>query len=164
MTNAFDLRSSLSVAASAAQEFGATDRQIDMIVALARGANDFRIPSGGRLTKAEASHIIDAMVAAGAIADYNKSDEELDAEDAFRGKVEAAAADRKAAKKHEAVTKAFRETQKLDAAKAKATGTRVRHAKFGEGDVIAEDDVSMTVLFGGQKKPLKMMRSFLTII
>lgn len=56
-----ELRSQLRVAAQAAQQFGATASQIDYIVALAVRANDFNVLAGGRLTKGEASRIIDVM-------------------------------------------------------------------------------------------------------
>lgn len=56
-----DLRSQLRVAAQAAQQFGASNAQIDFIVALAIKNNDFNVLSGGRLSNAEASRIIDQM-------------------------------------------------------------------------------------------------------
>lgn len=55
------LRAALNVAAMAAQQYGATQAQINYIVSLAVAQNDFNILSGGRLTKSEASRIIDAM-------------------------------------------------------------------------------------------------------
>lgn len=55
------LRSDLRVAAQACQQFGATTSQIDYIVSLATKNNDFNVLSGGRLTKVEASRIIDVM-------------------------------------------------------------------------------------------------------
>lgn len=58
---AADLRDMLQVAATASYTDGATSKQIDYIIALARKNGDFNVFSGGRLTKAEASHIIDAM-------------------------------------------------------------------------------------------------------
>jgi|GEM_PF-4841708 len=58
-----DLRGALSSASRAAQQFGATKAQIDFIVSLAIKNNDFNVLSGGRLTKTDASHIIDAMKA-----------------------------------------------------------------------------------------------------
>lgn len=61
ITTADELRSELRVAAQAAQEFGATQAQIDFIVSLAVKANDFNVFSGGRLSKVEASRIIDNM-------------------------------------------------------------------------------------------------------
>lgn len=56
-----DLRTELNVASRAAMQYGATTAQINYIVSLAIKNNDFRVLSGGRLTKAEASHIIDIM-------------------------------------------------------------------------------------------------------
>lgn len=56
-----ELRSSLNVAARSAQQYGATESQIDFIVTLAIKNNDYNVLSGGRLTKADASHIIDVM-------------------------------------------------------------------------------------------------------
>lgn len=55
------LRAALVSASVAAGQFGASDAQIDYIVRLATEQNDFNILSGGRLTKAEASRIIDNM-------------------------------------------------------------------------------------------------------
>ncbi|RUM99016.1 hypothetical protein EET67_05085 [Pseudaminobacter arsenicus] len=57
------LRAELNVAARTAQQFGATQQQIDYIVSMAVAQNDFNILSGGRLTKAEASRIIEEMEA-----------------------------------------------------------------------------------------------------
>lgn len=59
--NADELRSELRVAAQAAQQFGATPAQIDYIVALATKNGNFNVFSGGRLSKTEASRIIDVM-------------------------------------------------------------------------------------------------------
>lgn len=59
--NADELRSELRVAAQAAQQFGATPAQIDHIVALATKNGKFNVLSGGRLSKTEASRIIDVM-------------------------------------------------------------------------------------------------------
>lgn len=56
-----DLRSQLNVASRAAYLEGATAAQVNFIVALAVKNNDFNILSGGRLTKGEASRIIDNM-------------------------------------------------------------------------------------------------------
>lgn len=58
---AAELRSELTVAARTAQQFGATPAQINYIVALATARNDFNVLSGGRLTKTDASRIIDSM-------------------------------------------------------------------------------------------------------
>lgn len=58
-----DLRAQLAVAARSAQQFGATDAQINFIVSLATKADRFDVLSGGRLTKADASRIIDSMKA-----------------------------------------------------------------------------------------------------
>lgn len=60
-SDADELRSQLRVASQAAQQFGATASQIDFIVALAIKNNDFNVLSGGRLSKTEASRIIDQM-------------------------------------------------------------------------------------------------------
>ena len=61
-SNAADeLRGDLRVAARAAQQFGATEAQINYIVSLATAKGDFNVLSSGRLTKAEASRIIDSM-------------------------------------------------------------------------------------------------------
>lgn len=57
-----DLRASLNSAARAAYLDGATDKQINLIVRLAVQKNDFNVFSGGRLTKSEASRIIDHMM------------------------------------------------------------------------------------------------------
>ena len=56
-----DLRTALKVASRAAMEYGATQAQINFIVSLAIKNNDFNVLSGGRLTKGEASRIIDEM-------------------------------------------------------------------------------------------------------
>jgi hypothetical protein len=56
-----ELRSELRVAARTAQQFGATEAQINYIVSLATKTGNFNVLSGGRLTKADASHIINAM-------------------------------------------------------------------------------------------------------
>lgn len=57
-----DLRAELNIAARAMQEHGATKAQIDYIVALAVKKNDFNVlGSAGRLSRAEASRIIDTM-------------------------------------------------------------------------------------------------------
>jgi hypothetical protein len=56
-----NLRSSLNCAARTAYTNGATEKQVNFIVALAVKLNDFNILSGGRLTKFEASQIIDTM-------------------------------------------------------------------------------------------------------
>lgn len=58
---AAELRAQLHVAARQAQQFGATEKQINFIVALAIRKGDFNVLSGGLLTKAEASRIIDDM-------------------------------------------------------------------------------------------------------
>ena len=56
------LRTELRVAARSAMQFGASDAQINFIVSLAVKNNDFNILGGaGRLTKREASAIIDTM-------------------------------------------------------------------------------------------------------
>jgi len=164
MTNAFELRTSLKVAAGAAYLDGATDRQIDMIVALARGSNNFNVLSGGRLTKGEASRIIDDMIAQGAVADWNKSDEELDAEDEAFRQIEDRRAYLKATKAQKKMEKAARDAQRLEEARASADGRKVRHPKFGEGEVIAENETTVTAIFAGQKKPLKLVKSFVQFI
>ena len=57
-----DLRAALKVASRAAMEYGATQAQINFIVSLAIKNNDFNVlGSAGRLTKGEASRIIDEM-------------------------------------------------------------------------------------------------------
>lgn len=58
-----DLRARLNSASRAAYLDGATDKQIDLIVKLAIEADDYNVLSGGRLTKRDASRIIDAMKA-----------------------------------------------------------------------------------------------------
>lgn len=57
-----DLRASLNSASRAAYLDGATDKQINLIVKLAVEHDDYNILSGGRLTKGEASRIIDHMI------------------------------------------------------------------------------------------------------
>lgn len=63
MTEAAEtLRTELRVAARSAMQFGASEAQINFIVALAVKNNDFNVLGGsGRLTKREASNIIDVM-------------------------------------------------------------------------------------------------------
>jgi ferritin len=56
-----DLRAELNVASRAAMQYGATPSQINYIVSLATKNNDFRVMSGGCLSKTEASRIIDVM-------------------------------------------------------------------------------------------------------
>jgi len=56
-----DLEAQLYVASRVAYLNGATDKQIALIVKLAIEQNDFNILSGSRLTKFEASRIIDMM-------------------------------------------------------------------------------------------------------
>lgn len=56
-----ELRTSLKIASRAAMQYGATDAQINFIVSLAVKNNDFNILAGGKLTKREASRIIDEM-------------------------------------------------------------------------------------------------------
>lgn len=56
-----DLLADLRCAASAAYTYGATDAQISLIMKLAIQNNDFFRLSGGRLTKADASNIIDSF-------------------------------------------------------------------------------------------------------
>lgn len=51
-----------------------------------------------------------------------------------------------------------------DLAKAGAEARRVRHVKFGEGVVVGEDAKAVTVLFAGQKKPLRMVPAMLETI
>lgn len=168
MTNAFELRTSLKVAASTAQEFGATGRQIDMIVALARGANDFNILSGGRLTKGDASRIIDDMIAHGAEPDWTKSEEELDAEDNAAASVERTIAYKTATKAQKKANKARIEQEAMKAAQG---GRRVRHPKFGEGSVVSEakfpmpnGDFIVTIAFDGQKKPTKVAKNVIQFL
>lgn len=56
------LRSELRTAARSAMRFGASEAQINFIVSLAVKNNDFNVLGGaGRLTKREASNIIDVM-------------------------------------------------------------------------------------------------------
>lgn len=55
------LRAQLEVAARAAYHDGATASQINYIVSLASKKGDYNILSGGRLTRHEASRIIDVM-------------------------------------------------------------------------------------------------------
>lgn len=55
-----DLRASLVTASIAAGQYGASEAQINYIVALAEKTGDFS-PVDGRLTKSEASNIIDQM-------------------------------------------------------------------------------------------------------
>lgn len=56
-----NLRADLVTASVAAGQFGASDTQINYIASLAEKSGDFNILAGGRLTKAEASTIIDSM-------------------------------------------------------------------------------------------------------
>lgn len=55
------LRTSLVSASIAAGQYGASDTQINYIIALAEKIGDFNVLSGGRLTKREASIIINSM-------------------------------------------------------------------------------------------------------
>lgn len=55
------LRASLVTASIAAGQFGASEAQINYIIALAEKFGDFTSLGSGRLTKAEASRIIDSM-------------------------------------------------------------------------------------------------------
>lgn len=57
-----ELREELNVAASTAMGYGATTAQIDQIVYLAEKSGDYNILAGGRLTKREASNIIETMM------------------------------------------------------------------------------------------------------
>lgn len=61
-----NLRAELVSASVAAGQYGATEAQINYIVALSEKSGDFNILSGGRLTKQEASRIIDQMKREGA--------------------------------------------------------------------------------------------------
>ncbi|MCW5711287.1 hypothetical protein [Shinella sp.] len=156
---AIELRDMLRVASKAAYLDGATDEQINTIVALARGSSDYNVGNIGRLTEAEAARIIDQMFAAGADPDFRKSHDELDAEREHAERAAKAAAARKVVKKQDKEAKAARE--EAQAAKDRTTeGRRVAHVKFGEGTVIAEDEKSLTVMFDGQKKALRMGRGF----
>lgn len=58
---AADLRAELTTAAAAAGQFGASQAQINYIVSLAEKSGDFTGLGYGRLTKAQASRIIDTM-------------------------------------------------------------------------------------------------------
>lgn len=51
-----------------------------------------------------------------------------------------------------------------DLAKAGPVARRVRHAKFGEGTVTIESGEAVTVLFDNQKKPVRIVASFLQTI
>jgi hypothetical protein len=164
MTNAFEYRAALKVAASAAMQWGASDRQIDMLVAISRATNDYSDISGGRLTRMEATRIINDALQAGVVPDYNETDEELDAADAQAAQVEARIAEKKIAKAQKEAAKEFRDAQKLDAARSTADGRKIRHIKYGLGDVIAEDDISVTAIFAGQKKPTKLAKSFVEFV
>lgn len=58
--------------------------------------------------------------------------------------------------------KARRETNQAnsnayDLKKAGPEARRVRHAKFGEGTVVATTETAVTVLFDSQKKPLRLV-------
>lgn len=169
---ATELRTTLRLAAGTARlanasdagRAPATDRQIDMIVALARGSNNYDVGVDARLTSRDASRIITSMMDAGAEPDHNVTEEELDDQDAAEAEAKAAAVSRKAAKKQREADKARRDAVALEAARAAATGQRVRHAKFGEGDVIAFDAATVTAIFAGQRKPLKLGRSFVEFI
>lgn len=163
-TNAYELRTDLNVAARAAYTNGATTAQIDMIVALARGADDFNVLSGSHLTKREASRIIDQMVSEGVEADWTASTDELEAQITDHRAASAQAAARKAKKAQQKAEKAERQAADLAAA-VEAAGDearRVSHVKFGLGTVLSEDDKAVTVLFDSQKKPLRMAPDFLT--
>lgn len=158
---AFELRIALGVAARAACLDGATDEQINTIVALARGSNDYNIIAGGRLTRGEAARIIDHMFDEGIDPEFRKFEEELAAEREQAARIAASAAAKKIAKQQDKDAKAARE--ETHAAKDRATeGQRVYHAKFGEGTVVSEDEKSMTVIFDSQKKSLRVGREFLT--
>lgn len=57
-----DLRTALKIASRAAMQYGATEAQINFIVSLATGKNDFNvIGNAGKLTRQEASRIIEEM-------------------------------------------------------------------------------------------------------
>lgn len=149
------LRSELNVASRAVQQFGATPAQIDMIVALAQGANDYNVLSGGALTKAEASRIIEQFKAEGATPDWTDHREVPAARDFAAAKM--ARAQEKARKAHRVATV---RAEALDS--AGETARRVSHPKLGAGTVVAEDGTAVTVVFDGQKKPVRVAASFLT--
>ena len=154
MHPATDLFAQLKVAAQAAYLDGATESQINTIVALARGSNSYNVLSGGRLTVAEAKKIIDSMIEDGAVADYEPTPDEVD--DLFALQEERRRA--KAAKVAQKRLKKEQEAQRADAAR-RIEGARVTHPKFGDGTVIDECEKVFTVMFDGQKKPLRMARA-----
>jgi hypothetical protein len=160
---ATELRNSLNVAAKAAFLDGATARQIDTLIALAKGANKFDGFSDAHLTKKTASHIIDTMMAEGVQPDWDITDEEIDDNHQARQDGDAAAAARKVQKDQKAAEKEARDTAALAAVAKAADGRKVRHAKLGLGDVVAEDETTVTAIFVGQKKPTKIMKSFVEV-
>lgn len=160
---ATELRNSLNVAAKAAYLDGATTRQIDTIVALAKGANKFDGFSDAHLTKRAASHIIDTMQAEGVVADWEITDEEIDDKHQARADAANISAARKIRAHQKEDEKDARDAAALASVAKGADGRKVRHAKLGLGDVIAEDETTFTAIFAGQKKPTKVMKSFVEV-
>lgn len=162
---AFELHYALRANAAAAMEYGATADQIATIVALARGANAYDGISGGRLTSAAANRIIDRMMAEGAEPEFRKSAEELEAERQADARASKRAAERKivqAQKKDERAARRAHYATEDDAVRrfrAGAYGRRVRHARYGQGHVILENDVVITVMFDGRERPCCVLMS-----
>lgn len=152
---AFELRCALKTAAAAAYLDGASDDQINSIVALARGSSGYNVGACGRLTRGEADRIIAIMIENGAEPEFRKTADEISAEAEQAAEIAARIAAKKASKAQKRAAKAAREE-----ANRKIDGRRVTHSKFGEGTVIAEDEKSLTVMFDSQKKALRMAREF----
>lgn len=147
-----ELRASLEIASRAVQQYGATAEQIDMIVALAQGSNDYNVlGDSSRLTKGEASRIIEVMVDGGATPDWTAHEKP-----AFEPIARKSGGQKRAEK---AARDESRTATAIEAAGPDAR--RVRHVKFGAGTVLSEDNKAVTVLFDGQKKPMRMVPAML---
>lgn len=161
-TNAFELRTQLSTAAKAAYADGATDKQVNMIVALTRSTGNFNTISDGRLTKREASRIIDFLMSEGATPVWAESADEIAAREAANQKAGDDAAYRARRKaRAKAAKKAEREASKPIAETATFTESdRVEHRAFGTGTVAAINGTKLTVKFDSGKTKI-MASSFL---
>ena len=136
MHPATNLYAELRTAARAAYLHGASEKQIELIVALARGSGDYNVPSVGHLTKAAASRIIDVMMNDGAEPVFEKTDEELDDRLAIDRQVARDEERRRISKRQKKQEKAERDARQAKYAED-LVGRRVFSKYLGSGLVLS---------------------------
>lgn len=150
-----ELHQSLNVAALSAQKSGASKRQIETLVALARASRNYDFGAGGRLTKSDASRLIDSLIGEGWKPDYTMTDEEIDDLVEQHQRAKKASAARRQQNKNKKAAKARRDLAAVKSG-VDSAGRRVSHVKFGEGTVVREDERAALVAFDSAPKLMRM--------